>query len=252
MKPANTLKKLLLKYLPISFVAFFASMPLFAQLDPATAGLESMKTVNPELITEFFSFQIDRFDSVFFVRMIIDILSMIILIRLIYFRVYRRHDYFFMFFMFNLIIFIITFLMNSSSGMSLGAAFGLFAIFSMLRYRTEDISARDMTYLFMSITIGLISSINKGSVLEITIINAVILLVAFLIEGNVLIKPSFSKAIEYEKIELIKPENKAELIADLKERTGLDVHKVLVKRIDFLRDTAILKVYYTNESNQDL
>jgi hypothetical protein len=89
-------------------------------------------------------------------------------------------------------------------------------------------------------------------VLEITIINAVILLGAFLIEGNVLIKPSFSKAIEYEKIELIKPENREELVADLKERTGLDIQKVMVKRIDFLRDTAILKVYYTNASNQDV
>jgi hypothetical protein len=197
---------------------------------------------------EFFAWSITQFDSIFFVRLAIDLLSMIVLLRLIYYRVTGRHDFFLTFFMFNLVIFIITILLNSNTGFSIGAAFGLFAIFAMLRYRTEDISTKDMTYLFLSITIGLISSINQGTALEIVLINAVILLVAFLIEGNVLIKQEYIKNIEYENIELIKPERHGELMEDLKKRTGLDIHKVYIKRIDFLRDTAMIKVHYRSEN----
>lgn len=212
---------------------------------------EASVAVEPKDPSEFFAWSITQFDSVFFVRLAIDLLSMIVLLRLIYYRVTGRHDFFLTFFMFNLVIFIITILLNSNTGFSIGAAFGLFAIFAMLRYRTEDISVKDMTYLFLSITIGLISSINQGTAVEILLINAVILLVAFLIEGGVLIKQEFIKTIEYENIELIKPERNAELIADLKIRTGLDIHKVYIKRIDFLKDTALIKVHYRRPKNQD-
>jgi len=220
-------------------------LALFAQFFP----VESSAALNEP--SDFFALTITQFDTVFFVRLIIDLISMLILLRLIYYRVTGRHDFFLTFFMFNLVIFIITILLNSSTGFSIGAAFGLFAIFAMLRYRTEDISTRDMTYLFLSITIGLISSINQGTALEIILINGVILLVAFLIEGNVLIKREFIKTIEYENIELIKPENRIELVQDLKNRTGLDIHKVYIKRIDFLRDTAIIKIHYRSSGSQD-
>jgi len=228
----------------VTAVAGICQIPpaeFFNEVSPKAAGIPA----------EFFSFKLDRFTPAFFVRMAIDLVSMIVLIRLIYYKVYARRDYFFTFFMFNLVIFIITSLLNSNSGFSIGAAFGLFAIFAMLRYRTEDISARDMTYLFMSITIGLISSINMGTAFEIVIINAIIILTAYLIEGNILFKPEFVKVVEYEKIELIRPENNAELLSDLKTRTGLNVHKVYIKRIDFLRDTALLKIYYHNPKNRD-
>ena len=122
----------------------------------------------------------------------------------------------------------------------------------MMRYRTENISATDMTYLFMTITLGLISAINLGSWLEIIMINGVILLTAYLIEGNILFKPEFVKSIEYENIELVKPGKNEELIADLKSRTGLDIHRVYVKRIDYLRDMAELKVYYHSPDNRDV
>lgn len=208
----------------------------------------------PEVTTipaDFFSFKLDMFTLDFFVRMVIDLLSMVVLIRFIYYRIYAQRDYFFTFFMFNLLIFIIATLLTSKSGFSIGAAFGLFAIFAMLRYRTEDISARDMTYLFISITFGLITSINKGTWIEIVLINSIIILLAFLIEGKLLFKPEFVKVVDYEKIELIKPGSNAELIADLKQRTGLDIHKVYVKRIDFLRDTAVLKIYYRGIDGKD-
>jgi hypothetical protein len=225
---------------------------VFSLIAILSLGLETLAQIpivlnEPATATEaadFFAFRIDRFNLDFFVRLAIDVVSMIVLIRLIYYKVYGRRDFFFTFFMFNVIIFIITVLLNSNTGFSLGAAFGLFAIFAMLRYRTEDISTRDMTYLFMSITIGLISSINMGTMIEILIINAIILLTAYLIEGNVFAKPEFVKTIQYEKIEMVTPENEAGLMEDLRQRTGLNIHKVHVKRIDFLRDTAEIKVYY--------
>jgi len=228
-----------LKLLLSLTITFALSISLFAQIP---VMLEEGAQVTRE--ADFFALKIDRFDLDFFVRLAVDVITMLILIRLIYYRIYGRRDFFFTFFMFNLIIFIITVLLNSNSGFSIGAAFGLFAIFAMLRYRTEDISARDMTYLFMSITIGLISSINMGTLVEILIINAIILLAAYLVEGNVFAKPEFVKTIQYEKIEMVTPKNEAGLLEDLRQRTGLNIHKVHVKRIDFLRDTAEIKVYY--------
>lgn len=234
-----------------SLIGVFCSTAIFGQIPVEALGLSPGPGVD-QTAADFFSFKLERFDLNFFVRLGINVLSMIILVRGIYYTVYRRREFFFTFFMFNLIIFIITVLLNANSGFSIGAAFGLFAIFAMLRYRTEDISARDMTYLFMSITIGLISSINMGTALEIGIINAIILLAAYLIEGNLLAKPEFFKVIEYERIELIKPDQREALITDLRERTGLEIHKVFVKRIDFLRDTATLKIYYHGAKNRDV
>jgi hypothetical protein len=184
-------------------------------------------------------------------RLLVDLLSIILLVRLIYYPVYRKRDHFFTFFMFNLTIFIITYLLNTKSGFSTGAAFGLFAVFSLLRYRTEDISARDMTYLFIVIALGLISSVNKGNILEIVIINAVILLAAWALDGGLLMKTEFVKTVQYENIELIRPENHEQLMEDLRKRTGLNIHKVSVGRVDFLRDTATLKIYYYENKYHD-
>lgn len=227
-----------------SLVFLFLSFGLGAQIPP-------FETVPPPVaepsLQDFFSFRLDKFNLHFFVRFVINVVSMIVLIRFIYFPVYVRRDFFFTFYMFNIIIFVIASLLSSNTGFSIGAAFGLFAIFAMLRYRTEDISARDMTYLFMSITIGLISSINMGTALEIVVINALIIGSAFLVEGNVFSRPEFVQVIEYEKIENIHPDREAALMEDLKKRTGLEIHKFDVKRIDFLRDTAIIKVYYRSK-----
>src|SRR5690625_2833331 len=130
--------------------------------------------------SDFFALRIDHFNLDFFVRLGINVATMVVLLRFIYFKVYRRHDYFFTFFMFNLVIFIVTVLLDADDGFSIGAAFGLFAIFAMLRYRSENIAATDMTYLFLSITFGLVSAINMGTWVEIIIINAILLLAAYL------------------------------------------------------------------------
>lgn len=185
----------------------------------------------------------DKLGPKFFVRLLIDIVSVSILVRFIYFPIYKKKDFFFTFFLFNIIIFMITYLLNKVD-MSTGAAFGLFAVFSLLRYRTENISAKDMTYLFTVIAMGLISAVNKGTYFETCLINVIIATAAFLLDGNTLVKNEKSQIVIYEKIDLIHPQKETELIADLKTRTGLDIHKVSINTIDFLKDTALLTVYY--------
>ncbi len=133
----------------------------------------------------------------------------------------------------------------------MGAAFGLFAVFSMLRYRTEDISMKDMTYLFLVIAMGLISAVTKikgaDDIVEglfVVAINAAIILVAFLLESSVLMKKEGAKVIVYENITLVHAGKEAELMEDIRQRTGINVHRLTIQKIDFLRDSAQIKVFY--------
>jgi hypothetical protein len=185
----------------------------------------------------------DKLGSKFFIRLAIDFISVFALIRFIYFPVYRTRENFFTFFIFNLIIFLITFILNKSD-MSMGAAFGLFAVFSMLRYRTEGISTKDMTYMFLVIAMGLITALSKGNPIEISMINIIVILFTFALESNVLMKKETAKNIQYENIEMIRPEFRAELIADLEKRMGIKINRITIGRIDFLKDTAMIRVYY--------
>ena len=192
---------------------------------------------------DFFVVGFDKLSASFFCRLLIDIISVVILVRFIYFPIYRKKDFFFTFFLFNIVIFVITYLLNKVD-LSMGAAFGLFAVFSLLRYRTENISAKDMTYLFIVIALGLISAVNKGTFVETSVINIIILIVAYVLDANLLMKNEKNKVVQYENIEMIKPENYFLLMEDLKKRTGLNIHKISIDKINFLRDTALVTVYY--------
>ncbi|MBL0328423.1 MAG: DUF4956 domain-containing protein [Bacteroidetes bacterium] len=179
----------------------------------------------------------------FFIRLSINLVSVFILIRFIYFPVYKNRENFFTLFIFNLIIFLITFILNKSD-MSMGAAFGLFAVFSMLRYRTEGISTKDMTYLFLVIAMGLITALSKGNWIEISFINLIIIIFTFALETTIFMKKEVSQNIQYENIEMIKPELRVQLIADLESRMGIKINRISIGKIDFLKDTAIIRVYY--------
>lgn len=183
-------------------------------------------------------------------RLLIDLSATFVLVRLIYFPSYKHRDLFFTFFIFNIIIFFLAFLLNKVD-LSMGAAFGLFAVFSMLRYKTEEISIKDMTYLFLCIAIGLISAVTKikdaPDALEYVLlcgINGVILLITFLLESKILMKKEMVKLIVYENIELIQSERTEELMADIRKRTGINVHRYSIQKIDFLKDAAQIKIYY--------
>jgi hypothetical protein len=131
----------------------------------------------------------------------------------------------------------------------MGFALGLFAVFGILRYRTEAIPIRQMTYLFIVIGISMINALsNKSiSIFEVLFTNGLIALITYLIDRLWFQTVEEKKSIVYEKIELIKPENKQELIQDLKERTGLPIHEVKVDKIDFLKDTAAVTIYYNRD-----
>lgn len=209
--------------------------------------------ISTDAIAENSTAELIKILSKFSFRFLIDIVSVFILIRLVYYRVYKRSDLFFTFFIFNVVIFLICFLLNKVE-LSMGAAFGLFAVFSMLRYRTEDISIKDMSYLFLVIAIGLIAAVTKikdtsdgYEYLFLGLINLVIIGVAFIFETNLFFKKEAVQIVNYENIELIKKERHAELIEDIKLRTGLNVHRISIGKIDFLKDAAQIKIYYYEE-----
>ncbi len=173
--------------------------------------------------------------------LLIDIAAMVLILLFVYYPKNRQMESIFTFVMFNLIIFMLTFVLNKVK-ISMGAAFGLFAVFSMLRYRTEGISIKDMTYLFIFIALGLISAIQL-EYYELGIINGVLFLFTFTLDGKMIFK-EHSKYIRYENIELIKPENHELLVEDLKKRTGYKIHHYIIEEINFLNDTANIKIFY--------
>jgi hypothetical protein len=177
----------------------------------------------------------------FFISLLINVVTMTIIILLIYYPKTRQLESIFLFVMFNMVIFMLTFVLNHVK-MSMGAAFGLFAIFTMLRYRTIGISIKDMTYLFIFIALGLISAIQLDYT-EQGVIMALIIFFTFLLDGKFLIREC-SKYVQYENIELIKPENREKLMEDLRNRTGLRIHHFIIEEINFLNDTANIKIFY--------
>jgi hypothetical protein len=181
--------------------------------------------------------------SVLSVKLIIDLLAVLFLLRHVYLKKYRRTDLFLTFFSFNLIVFFISYLLNKTE-MSTGAAFGLFAIFSMLRYRTEGISARDMTYLFLCIAIGLITAVSSGSFIVLFLITGFIVLVIFLLEYGLILKNRSCMQITFDRADLVHPAKRAELKTELERRTGFTINHIEIGEIDYLKDSAIIRIYY--------
>jgi hypothetical protein len=180
-------------------------------------------------------------------RLGIDLLLVTLLIRGTYYRHHRRTDLFLTFFSFNVVIFLITNLLTTVE-ISLSAAFGLFAVFSMLRYRTEGISTPDMTYLFMVIALGLITAASGGEWLVLMPMGLTMIVLTELLESGVLARRELMREVHYDNARLLAQPDHKELIADLRVRTGLEVHRVDVQEIDFLRDAARLRVFFYAKS----
>lgn len=237
-------------------ILFLPAITSFAQEDKSSSFADesslpdTFKKKKKDAQETFYNMQVERLSGKFFVRLLINVIAVLVLIRFIYFPNYKKRELFFTFFAFNLIIFMITYFLNKVD-MGMGAAFGLFAVFSMLRYRTENISAKDMTYLFLAIAIGLITAISKASAFELGILNTMILLATYMLEGSLFLKREFSQSIEYENIEMIKPDMHPALITDLKERTGLNIHRIAIGKVNFLKDTAMVKLYYYEEKPKE-
>jgi hypothetical protein len=178
-------------------------------------------------------------------KLAIDIVFAFIILRLIFYPVYKERDYLFTAFIINITVFLICFLLGSIK-LKIGFAFGLFAVFSIIRYRTEQIPIRQMTYMFTAIIVAVLNALADDGVsyAELIMANLVVLVTIFLLEKNFLHSRDIVKVIKYEKIDLIKPENYNSLIKDLKERTGYNIQKAEIESINFLNDTSMVKIYY--------
>ena len=183
------------------------------------------------------------------IRFAINAVSAFILVRLIYFTRHRNKDFLFTFTLFNSVNFLICFLLSSAE-LEVGFAFGLFAIFSIMRYRTVKVEVKEMGYLFLCIAMGLINSLatTQNNYIVLLCSNAFILVLAILMDRTTTSHDE-SRQITYERIDLIKPELRNEMIQDLRNRTGLPIYKVNIVSIDLMQDVAIVKAYYKNEVN---
>lgn len=189
--------------------------------------------------------QSQLFTSYFIFRLLINMVSMIILIRGVYYSTYQKKDSFFTFFLLNFIVFLLAYMLEKTGGFgSIGSAFGLLAAFSLLRFRTETISMKDMTYLFIIMTFGLINSVMKGTFIEIILLNVIIIVAVYVVDGNRLMRNQKMKTIDYPSLENIKPDQQEQLITDLRARTGLNIQKITIEHIDFGKEKVQINIYY--------
>lgn len=178
-------------------------------------------------------------------RFILNLAFLSVIIRGLYYSSTRRKDFLFTYYLIGIVVFFICFTLKKFE-LDLGMALGLFAIFGIIRYRTDTVEIREMTYLFVVIGISVINSLanQKMSYMEIIASNVLVIGVLYFIEKKWLLKTTEFKKIQYDNIENIKPENYELLKADLEERTGLSISTIEVKDIDFLKDSANLKISY--------
>lgn len=183
----------------------------------------------------------------FLLKLALDLGVIFLLIGLLYYPRRRDKDYVFTFVVFNLLVFLVCFFMGSLE-MSVGLGFGLFALFGILRYRTITVPIKEMTYLFTVIVIAIINALSSAHMgLDVTLAaNCSVLALIFFLEKIWFNTQQGYKVITYEKIENIKPENAQQLLEDLRLRTGLDITTIDIETINFLNDTALIKIYYNS------
>ena len=185
------------------------------------------------------------------IKAIFNLLIILIIVRYIYYPVTKNKDYLFTYFLISLTVFLLCVLLDSVK-LQLGFALGLFAIFGIIRYRTDPIAIKEMTYLFLVIGISVVNALanKKISYAELVFANFLIVFITFGMEKLWLLKHETRKNITYEKINLIVPEKREELIEDLRNRTGIDIIRIEIRRIDFLRDIANIRIFYYEDDSK--
>jgi len=206
-----------------------------------------------ESFTEALFGEIPLFEPISFwnllVRFAFNLLVCWIVVHFFYYRKSGRREYYFTYILFSVSIFFLLFLLQNLQ-LGMGIALGLFAIFGMIRYRTESVPIREMTYLFVIIAISIVNGFSMGtSYAAMLATNVLFILVILVLEliGFTEKSKERAKLIRYDKIELVNAEHYDEMVADLRKRTGLDIVKVQVGSIDFLKDTAWLKLIYNSD-----
>ncbi len=199
-------------------------------------------------------FTLQWFDEDFYLllmRLAINMVFITILIRFLYYEKTRRKDYLFTYYLIGTITFFLCFGLKKLD-IDTGMGLGLFAIFGIIRYRTDAIEIKEMTYLFLIIGLSVVNALasNKLSIAEMGLINIFMVILTYILEFVWLMKHETRKTITYERIDLIKPEKAAEMKKDLENRTGLALNRFEIGKIDFLNDTAQVRVYYYAEEQE--
>lgn len=217
--------------------------------------LQSIQTFDPDIAREFGGgatqtdfLGVPLFDATslwtLLLRFVFNFLVCWIIIRFFYYKKSQRRDYYFTFMMFAVVIFLIITLMENMK-MNVAYALGLFAIFGMIRYRTETLRIREMTYLFVVMGVSIINGqALTTSYAELLLTNLLVILAIWVFEGSKHMKQLSEKVILYDKIDLVHRDREAALKADLEARTGIAIEKMEVGHIDYLRDTAYIKIWY--------
>ena len=199
-------------------------------------------------MTEFLS--IPFFDDDFYkmtFRFLLNISFLTLIIRWLYYGATKRKDYLFTYYMIGIIVFLLCFTLKKYE-LDIGMALGLFAIFGIIRYRTDAVPIKEMTYLFVVIGVSVVNSLanQKMSYAEILTANILVIIALYTIERLWFTRNVSVKKIQYEKIENIKPENAAILRQDLEARTGLKIENIKIGDIDFLKDAATIIITHYN------
>jgi len=174
-----------------------------------------------------------------------------VLIRTFYYARHKNKDFVFTFFLFNSVLFLICFLLSSTK-IELGFSFGLFAIFSIFRYRTVTVPVREMGYFFLTVTVGIINALaNLSDTLILLIIcNIIILLLTYILDGHLGLEHESYEEINYDRMDLIQPEKRNEMLQNLRERTGLSIHRVKFQKIDLCKNVVNIHAFYYSQENE--
>ena len=195
------------------------------------------------------------------IRFFINLVVVVAISRYFYYPHSRRRDYMFIFILMSMSIFLLVSLMEGG-GMELGAAMGLFAIFGIMRFRTEAVPIREMTYLFMLIAVSVINAVAQGDyhpkalywdgvgIVTIVFVNFVFVFMAWLFESTKILSDSCSKYIKYDNVALVAPDKREELKADLEKRTGLKIQRIEVGMIDYLKDAVLIRIFYDDVNDR--
>ena len=194
-------------------------------------------------------------------RFIINLVVVTLIARCFYFPRSHRRDYMFIYILMSMSIFLLVSLMEGD-GMNIGAAMGLFAIFGIMRFRTEAVPIREMTYLFMLIAVSVINALGRAEyhpkadywdgfgLVTILFVNVAFICMAWLFESSKLVSTSCSKYIKYDNVALIAPDKREELKADLEKRTGLKIQRMEIGLVDFLKDACLIRIFYDEPSDR--
>lgn len=183
------------------------------------------------------------------IRFFLCLAVVFVVVRFFYYPKSRRRDYFFTFMLVSISVFMLIFFLGGTK-LKTGVALGLFAIFSIIRYRTESVPIREMNYLFVLVAISVINGVAPSfSYIELIAADLLIIAVIWICESTILVKNEASKLIKYDNVRLINPDKYDELIEDLKKRTGLEVYRVEVGAINFVNDSCIIRIYYKPTSD---